>query len=81
MNSKKVALEGDYVVSWTTLGSCYYSADLVVGDSSGKTAFTATEALSGTGNIYDLKAADYYLRVITGPAPRCGWSVTLTPIS
>lgn len=81
MNSKKVTLEGDYGVSWTTLGSCYYSADLKDGGAWGKSVFTADEALSGTGNVYGLQATDYYLDVITGPAPGCGWSVTLTPIT
>lgn len=81
MNSKKVALEGDYAVSWKTLGDCYYSASLKGGDTLiGPNAFTADAVTSGTGNIYDLKATDYYLDVITGPAPTCGWSVTLTPV-
>lgn len=81
MNSEKVALKGDYGISWTTLGSCYYSATLVRDGRRGEEAFTADEPLSGTGNIYDLDAGDYYLDVITGPAPGCGWSITLTPIS
>lgn len=82
MKSKKVALKGDYGVSWTTLGSCYYSADLESeGDTWGESVFTASDAPhSGTNNVYGLDAADYYLDVITGPAPSCGWSVTLTPI-
>jgi hypothetical protein len=81
MNSKKVALEGDYAISWKTLGDCYYSASLKGGDTLiGPSAFTADAVTSGTGNIYDLKATDYYLDVITGPAPTCGWSVTLAPV-
>lgn len=82
MNSKKVALNGDYSVDWKTLGSCYYSATLKTGEGTtgGETAFNAYHEASGTGNIYGLKSADYYLHVITGPAPSCGWSATLTPI-
>jgi hypothetical protein len=79
-NTEKVALEGDYKVSWTTLGSCYYSAYLMTEGGQREQAFTATEALSGMSNVYGLRAGDYYLDVITGPAPRCGWSVSLTPL-
>ncbi|WP_160664984.1 hypothetical protein [Pseudarthrobacter sp. ATCC 49987] len=81
MNSKKFALKGSYSVTWTTLGSCYYSATLKTEDRpvGGETAFSALHEASGTGNIYGLKAAAYYLDVITGPAPNCGWTVTLTP--
>lgn len=81
MKSKKVSLGGDYSVSWKTLGSCYYSADLEGGGGRGESVFDAYERpASGTNNVYGLDAADYYLDVITGPAPGCGWSVTLTPI-
>jgi hypothetical protein len=84
MKSKRVALKGDYSVSWKTLGSCYYSADLESGSGSGlgESVFTASDRpTSGTNNVYGLEAGNYYLDVITGPAPRCGWSATLTPIS
>lgn len=82
MNSAKTPLSGDYAVTWKTLGDCYYNADLRAKDTSlgAKTVFTAAKAGSGTGNVYDLNADDYFLRVITGPAPGCGWSVTLTPL-
>lgn len=82
MNSAKTALRGDYAVSWKTLGDCYYSADLRAEDSSlrAKTVFTADKVGSGTGNVYGLSADEYFLHVITGPAPGCGWSVTLTPL-
>lgn len=81
MKSKKVPLKGDYSISWKTLGSCYYSADLENGGAWGESVFTASDRPhSGTSNVYGLDAADYYLDVITGPAPKCGWSVTLTPI-
>ncbi|MGO4856217.1 hypothetical protein [Arthrobacter sp. 2MCAF14] len=82
MTSKKVALKGDYSVSWKTLGSCYYSATLKSGaDSlSDPEAFTANHEASGTNNVYGLKAADYYLDVITGPTPSCGWTVTMMPV-
>ncbi|WP_234752504.1 acyltransferase family protein [Arthrobacter ramosus] len=82
MASKKVALKGDYSVSWKTLGSCYYSATLKSGADSLRDpeAFTADHEASGTNNVYGLKATDYYLDVITGPAPSCGWTVTMTPV-
>lgn len=81
MKSKKVPLEGDYSISWKTLGACYYSADLENGGAWGESVFTASDRPhSGTSNVYGLDATDYYLDVITGPAPSCGWSVTLTPI-
>ena len=82
MNSAKTALRGDYAVDWKTLGDCYYSADLRAKETSldAKTVFTAAKAGSGTGNVYGLNADDYFLKVITGPSPDCGWSVTLTPL-
>lgn len=80
MQSEKARLEGDYGVAWETKGSCYYSAQLEGGSTIGEQVFTASDRpLTGTGNIYGLDATDYYLDVITGPAPGCGWSVTLTP--
>lgn len=81
MNSEKISLKGNYGISWTTLGSCYYSATLIRDGRRGESAFTASDALSGTGNVYGLEAGDYHLDVITGPAPNCGWSVTFTPTS
>lgn len=81
MKSKKVRMEGDYSVKWKTMGSCYYSADLENGGNRGESVFTASDRPhSGTGNVYGLAAAEYHLDVITGPAPGCGWSVTLTPL-
>ena len=80
LSTNKVHMAGDYVVSWETFASCYYSAD-VKGDSSGsEQAFSANDPFVGSNNIYGLPADDYYLKVITGPAPMCGWSVTLTPM-
>lgn len=80
LNTHKVYMAGDYMVSWETFASCYYSAK-VNGDSGGRErAFTANDPFVGSNNVYGLPADDYYLQVITGPAPMCGWSVTFTPM-
>lgn len=73
----KVALAGDYVVSWSTAGSCFYSASLD-GDVA-QEVFSASAATTGTNNVYGIPAGDHYLDVITGPAPSCGWTATFTP--
>ena len=79
MNTTATRLEGDYRLDWETKGYCYYSADLEGADSH-TAAFTADSPLKGTNNIHGLDAGDYYLQVITGPAPKCGWTVTLVPV-
>lgn len=75
-------LAGDYTVEWFTFGPCYYSADLVKqGDSSGDGVFTAMdEPSTGKTYLYGADEAFYYINMITGPSPACGWSVTFIPI-
>ncbi|WP_454116064.1 hypothetical protein [Microbacterium aurum] len=75
--SAKAFLEGDYVVAWETFGSCYYSGDL--NGEAFEEVFSASDIASGSNNLYGVEAGDHYLDVITGPAPGCGWKVTLTP--
>lgn len=72
-------LDGDYVVDWTTGGDCYYSADLeTTGDEFVfETLFSASAATSGQTFIYGYRG-EFYADVITGPAPGCPWSATLT---
>lgn len=69
-------LQGDYRVAWTTAGDCYYNVDLEGG--LGTSLFTADTPTTGETFVYDT-AGTYYLDVITGPAPGCGWSVTFDP--
>ena len=80
LNTDKVSMAGDYAVSWETFASCYYSAEVEGDSGGGEQAFTASDPYVGSNNIYGLAADSYYLQVITGPAPDCGWSVTFTPI-
>jgi hypothetical protein len=40
---------------------------------------TGTGPIEGDANAYNVEAGDYYVRVITGPAPDCPWELTLTP--
>ncbi|MDY0910893.1 DUF2510 domain-containing protein [Microbacterium sp. CFBP9034] len=75
--SAKAILEGDYVVTWEAVGSCYYSATL--DDEAFENVFTASDAATGTNNLYGLEAGEHFVSVITGPAPDCGWRVTFTP--
>jgi hypothetical protein len=75
-NSAKVFMQGDYSLSWQTAGDCVYYADLEDG---GGSLFSASAATSGSGFVYGLSGAEYYVQMITGPAPDCGWSVTFTP--
>ena len=80
-DSASQSLSGSYSVAWQTFGDCYYGADLKGGDDFlAPSIFTADTATSGTNQIHDLDAGSYYARVITGPAPTCKWTVTLTPV-
>lgn len=69
-------LQGDYRVEWTTAGDCYYNVDLEGG--LGTSLFSADTPTSGETFVYDTEGT-YYLDVITGPAPGCGWSVSFDP--
>lgn len=40
---------------------------------------TGDGPVDGETNVYGLESGNYYLNVITGPAPGCPWTVTLTP--
>ena len=73
----KQPLSGSYEVSWKTYRDCVYYAHL----SSGNDLFSADGTFSGTSYIYDLPNGDYYIEVITGPAPSCGWDITFKPIN
>jgi len=76
-NTARAEMGGDYSFDWETAGGCYYSADLEGGHES---LFTADGATSGTGYVYDLDPGEYYVQMITGPAPGCGWTITFTQL-
>lgn len=76
-NTAKVQMRGDYSFTWQTAGDCYYSADLEDGSES---LFRADAATDGSGFVYDLAPGEYYVEMITGPAPSCGWSIVFTPL-
>ena len=76
-NTARAEMGGDYSFEWETAGDCYYGADLEGGNES---LFTADSATSGTGYVYDLEPGEYYVQMITGPAPGCGWTVTFTQL-
>lgn len=71
----RVALTGDYVVSWQTLDDCVYYADLESAEDDER-AFAADAATSGTTYLYSMQG-EFALSVNTGPAPSCRWSVTI----
>jgi len=78
LSSSPQPMSGNYSVSWTTSDDCAYYAELTSGDDS-EDAFSADNATSGTSNMYGLASAPWYMKMITGPAPDCNWTVTFTP--
>lgn len=75
-NSEKFILTGDYKVVWETFGDCFYGADLEDG---GGSLFSASDVTAGETFVYGVDGS-YYVQMITGPAPNCGWSVTFEPV-
>jgi hypothetical protein len=74
--------EGNWKVSWQTYGDCYYAGMLEgnnISYSDGK-VISASAITFGTSYIYDLKEGYYYMDVITGPSPYCGWDIKFIPI-
>lgn len=71
---------GRYVVEYAFASDCYYSARLIPVDDGayGEALATGTDAVSGTTNVYRVKAGTYYVRMITGPVPGCPWRIVLT---
>ena len=73
---------GNWKVSWQTYGNCYYAGMLEGNDisySDGK-VISSDAVTFGTSYLYNLKEGYYYMDVITGPAPSCGWDIQFTPI-
>lgn len=72
---------GRYAVHYRFDGSCYYSATLE--SPSGEPMLvdlgTGDGPVEGDTNAYAVEPGDYYVQVITGPAPNCPWEITLTP--
>jgi hypothetical protein len=64
---------GNYLLTWKTLGRCTYYADL-----NGNDIFSASTATSGVNHIHNLATQNYWIHMVTGPAPDCAWSATFT---
>ena len=69
------AFSGNYSITWKTTAACVYYADL---DPGYIDVFSADAATTGTNNVYSL-SGNHHLKVITGPSPECGWTITFTP--
>jgi len=74
---------GHYEVHFTYGGTCYFAASLdrlTGGNVGGVGALgSGTGPVEGDTNVYDVEAGEYYVDVITGPAPGCPWEITLSP--
>lgn len=70
---------GEYRATVTFGGNCYYSIDLddTTGEQRSKDVGSASEPLTLENFLYQVKEGRYFFGVITGPSPRCPWSVTL----
>lgn len=70
---------GDYLVSITFGADCTYYIDLedASGNSRRQEFGSALEALTVENFIYGVSEGRYYLRVTSGPPPRCPWRLTL----
>lgn len=73
---------GNYSVHYKFDGPCYYSGQLEPTDPD---SFEMLDAGTGSGpvegdtNLYNVEGGEYFVGMITGPAPGCPWTVTLTP--
>ena len=65
---------GSYKATLKVTGPCFYftSLESTAGGSSLNTIANATAKETVTSNLYGVKAGEYYVQVITGPAPSCG---------
>ena len=78
-NTRKFTLAGgDYTVTYNFSGSCFYGANLQQSASGGTDLASATGPIKGTNNVYGVTAGSYYIYMISGPAPDCPWTLTLT---
>jgi hypothetical protein len=70
---------GEYRATVTFGGNCVYYIDLedTTGEQRSKDVGNASEALTLENFLYEVKEGRYFLSVISGPVPRCPWSVTL----
>ncbi|MFC6617999.1 hypothetical protein [Deinococcus radiophilus] len=69
----------NYSVSVTTGSDCFYAFDLRGLDGESHEGLARAQMGTQESNIYQLPPGEYYLVVTTGPAPKCPWSVDLTP--
>ena len=73
---------GDYLVTATFVGDCFYGLDLTGLDGQRRHDIGgASDPLSQETYIYGVEPGRYYIRTFTGPPPRCPWSVTFERIS
>ena len=72
---------GDYRVAWTATGDCYYGFDLKPLDGQWPYVPLASpgEVAAGGDNVYDVDGGRWYVKVHTGPAPACPWTLSLSP--
>jgi len=70
---------GEYLATVTFGGNCTYYIDLkdTTGEQRSKDVGSALEALTLENFLYGVNEGRYFLSVISGPVPRCPWSVTL----
>jgi hypothetical protein len=69
---------GDYLVTVTVRGPCYYALDLNPIPDGRRITITRMDAAGETTSyLYGLDAGRYFVSVITGPVPSCPWRVTL----
>ena len=70
---------GSYTVHYKFDGECFYGGTL---DSTGG-GFDYNEVGTGQGpvegdtNLYNISGGEYFINMITGPAPSCAWTVTI----
>lgn len=79
-NTEPFALRGGrYKLTYEYGGDCYYSASLrTTQDAAADDLPTGNGPISGDGNLFGVEAGDYFLNMITGPAPGCPWKVVIT---
>lgn len=80
-NSDPVQIRGgSYIVTWKGSGTCFYGASLnpTSGGPGGRHSLgSGTGPIEQTDNVYGVPAGEYFLEMISGPAPGCPWTLTL----
>jgi hypothetical protein len=74
---------GRYTVHYRFGGDCFHGGTL---QSTSTDAFVYEDVGTGTGpieadtNVYGIESGEYYIDMITGPAPDCPWEIVLTAV-